>query len=83
MKNKTVPYKVGILHRDVNKTIYWPTNSREGNKMVIGDGIPGDEDTAALCARCCNIAYGQALDDVEELLRESGIDGTRLLKKLR
>ena len=50
--------------------------------MVIGDGIPGDKKTAELCARCCNIAYEQALDDVVELLESRGLDVSKALEEL-
>lgn len=83
MKNKTLPYKVGILHENNGRVIYWPVNSRSDDEMVIGDQIPGDKKTAEICARCCNIAYRQALEDVEELLKNCHIDGKTLLESLK
>ncbi len=61
---------------------WWPESSFESDRMVIGSGIPGDKQSAELCARCCNIGYTQALEDVVNLFKENGIEVAALVAKL-
>lgn len=81
--NKHYPYKAEIMDPESKNPIWWPVSSHQEDDMVIGDGIPGDQKSAELCARCCNIAYGQALDDVRALFLEKGMDFSRALQTLR
>ncbi len=72
--NKYYPYKASILSVNPSgEATWWPISSNSEDEMVIGDGIPGDKQSAELCARCCRIAYEQALEDVNRLLKEKGI----------
>jgi hypothetical protein len=73
-------YKADILFPEQKEKVWWPVSSDENDNMVIGDGIPGDKKTAELCARCCNIAYGQALEDIEQYFLSKGIDISKLLE---
>lgn len=73
------PYRAARM--DKGRDVWWPESSA-GDGMVIGDQIPGDEATAELCARCCNVAYKHALEDVLALLKEQGIDVSKALASL-
>jgi len=64
------------------KEVWWPESSYKEDSMVIGDGIPGDKESAELCARCCNIAYTQALHDIRRLFKEHGIDVSTFVSEL-
>ncbi len=75
--NKAYPYKEKLM----DEKIWWPESSRD-DRMVIGDGIPGDRESARLCARCCNIAYKQAIEDFAILLRERDIYPDKMIKIL-
>ncbi len=72
------PYRADIMDGEA----WWPESSHPEDSMVIGDGIPGDKKTAELCARCCNIAYEQALEDVTTLLAGKGLDVSKALAAL-
>lgn len=76
------PYKAEIGWQSSGKDIWWPVSSNPDDNMVIGDQIPGDKQSAELCARCCNIAYRHAMEDVLALFKESGMNIEKFLKKL-
>lgn len=75
------PYKVEKLRtKDDGTDVWWPVSSNAEDPMVIGDGIPGDKKSAELMARCCNIAYKQALEDVKGRLLAIGVDASELIR---
>jgi len=76
------PYRAAIMYPEAVTKVWWPESSNEENSMVIGGYIPGDKETAELCARCCNIAYEQALEDVVSLLLKRGLDVSKALNEL-
>jgi len=76
------PYRAAIMCPNDQRVVWWPESSYESDTMVIGDRIPGDQKTAELCARCCNIAYRHALDDIQALFKQHGMDASALIMEL-
>ena len=78
--DKHYPYKAEEM--EGRPGVWWPVCSNPDDDMVIGDGIPGDKESAELCARCCNIAYDQAISDVKKRLKTIGLNANALLDSL-
>ncbi len=84
------PCKVAVLERGRSTkkpTTYWPVTSNRSDNIIVGDGILGGEGSPdnkpimEFTARCCNIVYEYALDDMSKELEE--ILNPELLEKIK
>jgi hypothetical protein len=79
------PFKAEICDSRPDTEFWWPVSSSPEDEMIVGDAVPGDKVSAEFAARCCNIVYVTAVEEVLALINESAhlsLDEELIIKQL-